>query len=104
VTRKGIKKRDLSDVELREILSDLLPLVRMDHVLPPSSDVLNQAIRRGLVSNQRQYIALEKSLNSHIYIYTLFEYTFHFCFDAKIVKQYLFCVERSEIINVLYDP
>ncbi|KAJ9595461.1 hypothetical protein L9F63_013372 [Diploptera punctata] len=50
VTRKGVKKRDLSDVELREILSELLPLVRMDHVLPPSSDVLNQAIRRGLVS------------------------------------------------------
>ncbi|PSN36953.1 hypothetical protein C0J52_15878 [Blattella germanica] len=50
VTRKGVKKRDLSDVELREILSELLPLVRMDHVLPLSSDVLNQAIRRGLVS------------------------------------------------------
>lgn len=50
VTRKGVKKRDLSDVELREILSDLLPLVHIDHVLPPNSDILNQAIRRGLVS------------------------------------------------------
>ncbi|XP_018571311.1 BTB/POZ domain-containing protein 7 [Anoplophora glabripennis] len=50
VARKGIKKRDLSDVELREILSDLLPLVRMDHVLPPNSEILNHAIRRGLVS------------------------------------------------------
>ncbi|XP_026463303.1 BTB/POZ domain-containing protein 7 isoform X2 [Ctenocephalides felis] len=50
VARKGVKKRDLSDVELREILSELLPLVRMDHVLPPSSEILNQAIRRGLVS------------------------------------------------------
>lgn len=50
VSRKGVKKRDLSDVELREILSDLLPLVRMDHVLPVNSDILNQAIRRGLVS------------------------------------------------------
>lgn len=50
VARKGVKKRDLSDVELREILSDFLPLVRMDHVLPPNSDILNQAIRRGLVS------------------------------------------------------
>lgn len=50
VTRKGVKKRDLSDVELREILSELLPLVRIDHILPPNSDVLNQAIRRGLVS------------------------------------------------------
>lgn len=50
VSRKGVKKRDLSDVELREILSDLLPLVRMDHILPANSDILNQAIRRGLVS------------------------------------------------------
>ncbi|KAH8238362.1 hypothetical protein KR032_005072 [Drosophila birchii] len=50
VARKGVKKRDLSDVELREILSELLPLVRMDHVLPPHCEVLCQAIRRGLVS------------------------------------------------------
>lgn len=50
VARKGVRKRDLSDVELREILAELLPLVRMDHVLPPNSEVLCQAIRRGLVS------------------------------------------------------
>lgn len=50
VTRKGVKKRDLSDVELREILSELLPLVRMDHVAPASSETLGAAIRRGLVS------------------------------------------------------
>lgn len=50
VTRKGLKKRDLSDIELREILSELLPLVRMDHILPPNSEALAQAIRRGLVS------------------------------------------------------
>ena len=51
VTRKGIKKRDLSDIELREILSEFIPLVRLDHVLPTNSDHLNQAIRRGLVSS-----------------------------------------------------
>lgn len=50
VTRKGIKKRDLSDIELREILSELLPHVRMDHVLPPNNEILQSAIRRGLVS------------------------------------------------------
>jgi len=42
VTRKGIKKRDLSDIELREILSELLPLVRIDHILPPNSEALIQ--------------------------------------------------------------
>lgn len=51
VTRKGIKKRDLSDIELREILSELLPHVRMDHVLPPNNETLHSAIRRGLVSS-----------------------------------------------------
>lgn len=50
VSRKGVKKRDLSDVELREIISDLLPHVRIDHILPANSEILNQAIRRGLVS------------------------------------------------------
>lgn len=50
MSRKGVKKRDLSDVELREIISDLLPHVRIDHILPANSEILNQAIRRGLVS------------------------------------------------------
>lgn len=50
VARKGIKKRDLCDIELREILSELLQLVRVDHVLPSNSEILTQAIRRGLVS------------------------------------------------------
>ncbi|KAL1131208.1 hypothetical protein AAG570_010826 [Ranatra chinensis] len=49
VARKGVKKRDLSDVELREILSEVVPLVRMDHVLPPTAEPLANAIRRGLV-------------------------------------------------------
>lgn len=50
VTRKGVKKRDLCDIELRDILSELLPLVRMDHVIPSNHEILNQAIKRGLVS------------------------------------------------------
>lgn len=66
VTRKGIKKRDLSDIELREILSDLLPLVRMDHVLPPNSEVLNQAIRRGLVSTPPSHMIGDERENYRI--------------------------------------
>ncbi|ELT87685.1 hypothetical protein CAPTEDRAFT_22921, partial [Capitella teleta] len=50
ISRKGVKKRDLNDVELRDILTDLLPFVRTDHVLPPHHDLLCNAIRRGLVS------------------------------------------------------
>ena len=50
VAKKGVKKKDLNDVELREITSELLPLVRMDHVIPPTHEVLTNAIKRGLVS------------------------------------------------------
>lgn len=50
VARKGVKKRDLSDGELREVLGDLLPLVRAEHVLPRQAEVLVQSIRRGLLS------------------------------------------------------
>jgi len=50
ISRKGVKKRDLSDVELRDILSDILPHIRTDHVLPKDGEVLTNAIKRGLVS------------------------------------------------------
>lgn len=50
VAKKGVKKRDLNDVELREIISDLLALVRLDHVIPANCDVLSSAIKRGLIS------------------------------------------------------
>lgn len=66
VTRKGIKKRDLSDIELREILSDLLPLVRMDHVLPLNSEILNQAIRRGLVSTPPSHMIGDERENFRV--------------------------------------
>lgn len=66
VTRKGVKKRDLSDVELREILSDFLPLVRMDHVLPPNSEILLQAIRRGLVSTPPSHMIGDERENLRV--------------------------------------
>lgn len=53
VTKKGIKKRDLNDVELRELLAELLPYVRTDHVIPPSSDVLARYPRLSLTATQR---------------------------------------------------
>ncbi|XP_061173068.1 BTB/POZ domain-containing protein 7-like [Saccostrea echinata] len=50
ISKKGVKKRDLNDEELKDILSDFLCLIRTDHILPHNSDVLNSAIKRGLVS------------------------------------------------------
>ncbi|KAA0197169.1 hypothetical protein HAZT_HAZT010251 [Hyalella azteca] len=66
VTRKGLRKRDLNDVELREILSELLPHVRMDHVLPPTHEVFIQAIKRGLVSTPPSHMIGADTTNYRI--------------------------------------
>ncbi|GFR58467.1 BTB/POZ domain-containing protein 7-like [Elysia marginata] len=50
VSKKGVKRRDLNDKELGQILSDLLPLVRVDHLLPTNSEVLSNAVKRGLLA------------------------------------------------------
>ncbi|XP_078418337.1 BTB/POZ domain-containing protein 7 isoform X2 [Cetorhinus maximus] len=50
VNKRGVKRRDLDLEELKEILSPLLPHIRIDHILPPNSEVLNDAIKRGLIS------------------------------------------------------
>ena len=46
-----MKRRDLNDVELRDILAELLPLVRIDHVIPYNSEILTSTIKRGLLSS-----------------------------------------------------
>ncbi|XP_074662377.1 BTB/POZ domain-containing protein 7-like [Tubulanus polymorphus] len=50
VSKKGIKKRDLSDTELRDILECLLPYVRTNHIIPHNHDVFTSSIKRGLIS------------------------------------------------------
>lgn len=56
VSRRGLRRRDLSDVELRDLLSDLLSCVRISHILPPDSEVLVSAVRRGLISTPPSYM------------------------------------------------
>ncbi|XP_016782140.1 BTB/POZ domain-containing protein 7 isoform X2 [Pan troglodytes] len=43
VNKRGVKRRDLDTEELREILSSLLPFVRIEHILPINSEVLSDA-------------------------------------------------------------
>ena len=50
VSRKGIKKRDLNDHELREILADIMPHVRLHHVIPHNHETMTSALKRGLLS------------------------------------------------------
>uniref|UniRef100_A0A8C4UVE9 BTB/POZ domain-containing protein 7 n=1 Tax=Falco tinnunculus TaxID=100819 RepID=A0A8C4UVE9_FALTI len=50
VNKRGVKRRDLDIEELREILSPLLPFVRIEHILPMNSEVLSDAMKRSLIS------------------------------------------------------
>ena len=50
VSKKGIKKKDLNDTELREMLTDLMPYVRTSHIIPATNDLLTSAVKWGLVS------------------------------------------------------
>ncbi|XP_028917172.1 BTB/POZ domain-containing protein 7 isoform X1 [Ornithorhynchus anatinus] len=50
VNKRGVKRRDLDVEELREILSSLLPFVRIEHILPMNSEILSDALKRGLIS------------------------------------------------------
>ncbi|KAJ8288920.1 hypothetical protein COCON_G00015790 [Conger conger] len=50
VNKRGVKRRDLDLEELKEILSPLLPCVRIEHILPTHSEVLSDTMKRGLIS------------------------------------------------------
>ncbi|XP_030414719.1 BTB/POZ domain-containing protein 7 isoform X1 [Gopherus evgoodei] len=50
VNKRGVKRRDLDIEELREILTSLLPVVRIEHILPMNSEILSDAMKRGLIS------------------------------------------------------
>ncbi|KAI5937038.1 BTB/POZ domain-containing protein 7 [Manis javanica] len=50
VNKRGVKRRDLDIEELREILSSLLSFLRIEHILPVNSEVLSDAMKRGLIS------------------------------------------------------
>ncbi|XP_074852679.1 BTB/POZ domain-containing protein 7 [Carettochelys insculpta] len=50
INKRGVKRRDLDIEELREILSSLLPVVRIEHILPMNSEILSDAMKRGLIS------------------------------------------------------
>ncbi|OTF72084.1 BTB/POZ domain-containing protein [Euroglyphus maynei] len=49
LTRKSLKKKEINDSKLRDLISELIDLVRIGHCLPIDSDFLNSAIKRGLI-------------------------------------------------------
>lgn len=63
ISRKGVRKRDMNDGELREILADVLPHVRCAHVIPTHSDIFMSAVKRGLVCVPAPFAAYDASPN-----------------------------------------
>lgn len=47
ISRKGVRRGDMSDEELKQILCQLLPLVRTDFVIPPYHLAVMSAVDRG---------------------------------------------------------
>lgn len=61
--RHGIRRKELNDEELRDLISEMMPYVRIGHVLPPDSEVLANAIKRGLISTLPPYMLEEDSIS-----------------------------------------
>ncbi|KAK6033964.1 hypothetical protein COOONC_28534 [Cooperia oncophora] len=49
ISRRGVKRADLSGTELREILAPITAHLRIDYVLPPFHQSLNAAYSRGIL-------------------------------------------------------
>ncbi|CAG2107497.1 unnamed protein product [Medioppia subpectinata] len=60
--RRGIRKKELNDTELRDILSELICHVRVGHILPLDSDILSNAAKRGLISTLPPYMLGEDAV------------------------------------------
>ena len=60
--RRGLRKKELDDTELRDIISELMCHVRVGHVLPIESDILSNAAKRGLISTLPPYMLGEDSV------------------------------------------
>lgn len=58
MNKRGVKRRDLDIEELREILSALLPFVRIEHILPINSEVLSDAVSVFIASTKTPVLFL----------------------------------------------
>lgn len=56
ISKKGVKKCDFNDEELKDILVDLLFLIRIDYIISYNSDVFNSVIKWGLISRLFSYM------------------------------------------------
>lgn len=56
-------RREMNDGELRESIAGAMPYVRVGHILPPDSQVLANAIKRGLISTLPPYMLEEDSIS-----------------------------------------
>ncbi|RWS27203.1 BTB/POZ domain-containing protein 7-like isoform X1 [Leptotrombidium deliense] len=59
--RRGLRKKELNDGELRDIISELMPYIRFGHIIPVDSEVVTSAMKRGLVNTLPPYMLGEDS-------------------------------------------
>ena len=54
--RRGVRKRDLNDTELRDIISELMGHIRIGHILPLDAEILTSAAKRSLIATLPPYM------------------------------------------------
>lgn len=60
--RHGLRKKELNDSDLRDVISELMPYLRVGHILPFDCETLTNALKRGLISTLPPYMLGEDSL------------------------------------------
>lgn len=61
-----MKKKDLNDAELRDVISDLMAHVRIGHILPMDNESLASVAKRGLISTLPPFMLGEDNGQSQI--------------------------------------
>lgn len=59
LTRKSIRKKELDDGKLSELISELLALVRIGHILPIDSEYLSGIAKRGFIDTLPPYMVAD---------------------------------------------
>jgi len=93
--RRSPKRKDINNTALLEIISDLLPFVRLRHILPTNSTVLQFAYQRGLLQRPFPFDMVASEKRPPVMVYWIREFRhseymrprlfMNFYYEAKLV-------------------